>query len=219
MSVSAPTQSPSLWPCFSLRLEPQTCRDGGTRNTDAFHQPVHPALAELRDGASLCLFFTYVGEPEGGDLRQAPELAALVCIIRSFDAGRSWEQKPRTVHTPFLHDEMDGPFVRLIDGALFITYLATSDHRTKDARNNVIRCIRLRVRPDHSGIDLLPAPNRRWSGIRIARHPDKLLPRIKRLNRCKAIKLSTSPSLHAGAFDPALPALPYGGRLFSLRLS
>jgi len=40
------------------------------------------------------------------------------------------------------------------------TYLATGGHRTEDARNNAIRCIRLRVRPDYSGIDLLPAPNR-----------------------------------------------------------
>ncbi len=270
----------------------------------------HPAFVELRDGAILCSFFTYVGEPEDGDLRKAPELAAHVHIIRSFDGGRTWEQKPRTVRTPFLCEETDGPFahlkdgsvlmaidgrpktgppdqaavlrstdrgshwkllstvraahalyeitvaelpdlrlvlmarpegdicwsedhgrtwtppvtfgmrmyapslyvlrdgtlvclhgayarghagLRLIfstdggrtwiapakdygflvdqaygygkamqlpDGSLFITYLATGGHRTEDARNNSIRCIRLRVRPDHSGIDLLPAPNR-----------------------------------------------------------
>jgi hypothetical protein len=270
----------------------------------------HPAFVELRDGTILCSFFTYVGEPEGGDLRKAPELAARVHIIRSFNGGRTWEQKPRTLRTPFLYDETDGPFVRLKDGSvlvaidgrpqsgppdqaavlrstnrgkswkllsiiraghdlqeitvaelpdrrlvlmaraegdicwsedhghtwtppvtfgmrmyapslyvlrdgtlvclhgsyapghgglrvifstdggrtwiapakdhgflvdqaygygkamelpdgsLFITYLATGGHRTEDARNNAIRCIRLRVRADHSGIDLLPAPNR-----------------------------------------------------------
>ncbi len=270
----------------------------------------HPAFVELRDGTILCSFFTYVGEPEGGDFSKAPELAARVHIIRSFDGGRTWEQKPRTASTPFLSDETDGPFVsakdgsvlmaidgrpqtgppdqaavlrstnrgkswkllstiraghdlqeatvaelpdrhlvlmarpegdicwsedhghtwtppvtfgmrmyapslyvlrdgtllclhgsyapghgglrvifstdggrtwiapakdhgflvdyaygygkamKLPDDSLFITYLATGGHRTEDARNNAIRCIRLRVRPDHSGIDLLPAPNR-----------------------------------------------------------
>jgi hypothetical protein len=43
---------------------------------------------------------------------------------------------------------------------LFVTYIATGGHRTEDAKTNGIRCIRLRVRADHSGIDLLPAPNR-----------------------------------------------------------
>ena len=80
----------------------------------------HPAFVELRDGTILCSFFTYVGEPEGGDLRKAPELAVRVNIIRSFDGGRTWEQKPRTVRTPFLYDETDGPFVRLKDGSVLI---------------------------------------------------------------------------------------------------
>lgn len=270
----------------------------------------HPAFVELRDGTILGSFFTYVGEPESGDLSKAPELAARVHIIRSFDGGRTWEQKPRTLRTPFLYDETDGPFARLKDGSvligingrprsgppdqaavlrstnrgktwkllstiqanhdlqeitvaelpdrrlvlmaraegdicwsedrgltwtppvtfgmrmyapslyvlrdgtlvclhgsyapghgglrlifstdggctwiapakdhgflvdqaygygkamelpdgsLFITYLATGGHRSEDARSNAIRCIRLRVRPGHSGIDLLPAPNR-----------------------------------------------------------
>lgn len=270
----------------------------------------HPAFVELRDGTLLCSFFSYMGEPENGNLSQAPELAARVHLIRSFDGGRSWEAKPRRVQTPFLYDETDGPLIRLKDGSvlmaingrpqsgppdqaavlrstdqgrtwnllatiqashdlqeitvaelpderlvlmarpegdiswsedhghtwtppvtfgmrmfapslyvlrdgtlvclhgsyapghgglrlifstnggltwtapakdhgflvdqaygygkaaelpdgsLFITYLATGGHRTEDARNNSIRCIRLRVRPDHTGIDLLPAPNR-----------------------------------------------------------
>lgn len=270
----------------------------------------HPAFAELKDGTILCSFFSYIGEAEGDDLKKSPELAVRTHIIRSFDGGRTWEQKPRTVRTPFLYDETDGPllkmhdgsvmmaingrpqggppdqagFVRsknhgrtwkmvgtvraehdllevtvaelpdgrlvmmarpegdiswsrdhgrswttpvtfglrifapslyvlrdgtlvclhgsytpghgglrvifstdggaswvgagpkhgflvdhaygygkameLPDGSLFVTYLATGGHRTQDAQNNAIRCICLRVRPDHSGIDLLPAPNR-----------------------------------------------------------
>lgn len=270
----------------------------------------HPAFVELDAGTLLCSFFTYMGEPENGDLSRAPELAARVHLIRSFDGGRSWEPKPRTLRTSFLYDETDGPLVRLQDGSvliaingrpksgppdqaavlrstnrgktwkllstiqaghdlqeitvaelpdrrlvlmaraegdicwsddhghtwtppvtfgmrmfapslyvlrdgtlvclhgsyapghgglrvifstdgghtwiapavdhgflvdqaygygkamelpdgsLFITYLATGGHRAEDARSNAIRCIGLRVRPDHSGIDLLPAPNR-----------------------------------------------------------
>jgi hypothetical protein len=80
----------------------------------------HPAFVELDDGTILCSFFTYVGEPENGDLRQAPELAARVHLIRSFDNGRSWEPKPRTLRTPFLYDETDGPLVRLQDGSVLI---------------------------------------------------------------------------------------------------
>ncbi|SIO23307.1 hypothetical protein SAMN05444166_3136 [Singulisphaera sp. GP187] len=53
-----------------------------------------------------------------------------------------------------------GKAMGLPDGSLFITSIATGSHRTEDAKNNGIRCIRLRVRADHSGIDLLPAPNR-----------------------------------------------------------
>ena len=53
-----------------------------------------------------------------------------------------------------------GKAMELPDGSLFITYLATGGHHTSDAQANSIRCIRLRVRPDYSGIDLLPAPNR-----------------------------------------------------------
>ena len=53
-----------------------------------------------------------------------------------------------------------GKAMELPDRSLFITYLATGWHRTADAQSNAIRCIRLRLRPDYSGIDLLPAPNR-----------------------------------------------------------
>jgi hypothetical protein len=53
-----------------------------------------------------------------------------------------------------------GKAMGLSDGSLFIAYIATGGHRTEDARSNAIRCIRLRVRADHSGLDLLQAPNR-----------------------------------------------------------
>ena len=53
-----------------------------------------------------------------------------------------------------------GKAMELDDGSLFISYISTGGHRADDARANAIWCIRLRVRSDHSGIDLLPAPNR-----------------------------------------------------------
>jgi hypothetical protein len=48
----------------------------------------------------------------------------------------------------------------LPDGSLFVTYQDAGGHSTRDARNMSLRSIRVRIRPDHSGIDLLPAPNR-----------------------------------------------------------
>jgi len=267
----------------------------------------HPAFVELRDGTVLCSFFTYMGEPEGGEWKD-PAMATRVLFMRSFDGGRTWEKKPILLRSPFTYDETDGPLVKLKDGSvlvaingrprggppdqaavlrstnrgrtwkmlgtvqashdlqevtvaelpggewvmmarpegdicwsrdrgrtwtapvtfgmrmfapslyvlrdgtllclhgsygrgglrvifsrdgghmwiaagkdhgflvdqsygygkamqlpdgsLFITYLATGGHHTSDAQSNAIRCIRLRVRPGYSGIDLLPAPNR-----------------------------------------------------------
>ena len=53
-----------------------------------------------------------------------------------------------------------GKAMPLPDGSLFISYIATGGHGGSDAAKNAIYGIRLRVRADHSGIDLLQAPNR-----------------------------------------------------------
>ena len=105
-----------------------------------------PSLYVLRDGTLVCLHGSY-GK---GGLR----------VIFSTDGGRTWNA-PAKSHG-FLVDSSYGygKAMELPDGSLFIAYIATGGHRTEDARNNAIRCIRLRVRADHSGIDLLPAPNR-----------------------------------------------------------
>jgi hypothetical protein len=107
-----------------------------------------PSLYVLRDGTLVCLHGSYA--PGHGGLR----------VIFSTDGGRTWIA-PAKDHG-FLVDQAYGygKGMELPDGSLFITYLATGGHRAEDARNNAIRCIRARVRPDHSGIDLLPAPNR-----------------------------------------------------------
>ena len=47
--------------------------------------------------------------------------------------------------------------MELPDGSLFVVYLSTGGHRPEDARANAVRCIRVRLRPDYQGIELLPA--------------------------------------------------------------
>ena len=105
-----------------------------------------PSLYVLRDGTLVCLHGSY-GK---GGLR----------VIFSTDGGETWIA-PAKGHG-FLVDSSYGygKAMELPDGTLFITYIATGGHRTEDAKTNGIRCIRLRVRADHSGIDLLTAPNR-----------------------------------------------------------
>ena len=107
-----------------------------------------PSLLRLRDGTLLCLHGSYA--PGHGGLR----------AIFSRDGGATWIA-PAADHG-FLIDRAYGygKAMELPDGTLFVTYLATGGHRTSDARANAIHCVRFRVRPDHSGIDLLPAPNR-----------------------------------------------------------
>ena len=46
------------------------------------------------------------------------------------------------------------------DGSVHIAYIETGGHRTSDVRNNAIWLIKLRVRSDHSGIELLPVAGR-----------------------------------------------------------
>ena len=90
----------------------------------------------------------------------APTGVAGLRVIFSLDGGHTWLAAGKD--HGFLVDQSYGygKAMELPDGSLFITYLATGGHRTSDAQSNAIRCIRLRVRPDHSGIELLPAPNR-----------------------------------------------------------
>ncbi len=45
------------------------------------------------------------------------------------------------------------------DGSVYIAYIESGGHRTPDARNNSIWSIKLKVRPDHSGIEPLPVLN------------------------------------------------------------
>jgi hypothetical protein len=107
-----------------------------------------PGLRVLQDGTLVCLHGSYA--PGAGGLR----------VIFSRDGGRTWVAP--AVNHGFLVDRSYGygKAMELTDGSLFAVYLSTGGHRTQDAQTNAIHCIRLRVRPDHRGIDLLPGPNR-----------------------------------------------------------
>jgi hypothetical protein len=107
-----------------------------------------PSLYVLRDGTLVCLHGSY--SPGHNGLR----------VIFSADGGQTWTAPAKDYG--FLVDNSYGygKAMELPDGSLFICYIATGGHRTSDAAQNAIRSIRLRIRPDHSGIDLLPAPNR-----------------------------------------------------------
>ena len=76
-------------------------------------------------------------------------------MIRSTDKGKTWSKPVTILDTP---DDDRHP--ALPDGSLFITEQDKGGHTTHDAQNMSIRCLILRIRTDHSGIDLLPAPNR-----------------------------------------------------------
>ena len=106
-----------------------------------------PSLYVLHDGTLVCLHGSYA--PGNGGLR----------VTFSTDGGHTWVA-PAKDHG-FLVDNAYGygKAMELPDGSMFITYLSSGGHRTQDAQSNSIRCIRLRIPPDHSGVELLPAPN------------------------------------------------------------
>lgn len=93
----------------------------------------HPAFVELKDGTLLASFFTYSGEPEGGDWARDPSLAVRVLFVRSFDGGRTWEKKPRLLKTPLLYDETDGPLLRLGDDSVMVAINGREPGASTDA--------------------------------------------------------------------------------------
>jgi hypothetical protein len=116
-----------------------------------------PSLYVLRDGTLVCLHGSY----GAGGLR----------VIFSTDGGQTWIAPaanpgggflPSSRRHGFLIDNSYGygKAMELSDGSLFIVYLRTGGHAATDARSNATQCIRMKIRPDHAGIDLLPAPDR-----------------------------------------------------------
>jgi len=107
-----------------------------------------PSLNVLRDGTLVCLHGSYA--PGAGGLR----------MIFSTDGGKTWIAPAKDHGFLIDHSYGYGKAMELPDGSLYVAYIATGGHGAEDAKHNVIRCIRVRVRADHSGVDLLPAPNR-----------------------------------------------------------
>ena len=70
-----------------------------------------PAVAQLPDGVLVASFFTY---PSTG-----------VAITRSFDDGKTWEQKPRMIRAPFHSLATDGPPLVMPDGSLLLAAYGT----------------------------------------------------------------------------------------------
>lgn len=104
-----------------------------------------PRLITLRDGTLLCLHGSY----GAGGLR----------AMFSTDGGETWiapNEKYGFPVDPSVYGY--GQAVELEDGSVWAAYIHTGGHSSQDARTEALWSIRLRVRPDHSGIDLLPAP-------------------------------------------------------------
>ena len=104
-----------------------------------------PRLISLRDGTLLCLHGSY----GAGGFR----------AMFSNDGGRTWlcpDAKWGFPVDPSVYGYAQA--VELADGTVWAAYIHTGGHSTKDAKTEALWSIRLRVRPDHDGIDLLPAP-------------------------------------------------------------
>ena len=109
-----------------------------------------PTLLVMPDGTLLCHFGDYIG----GNLR----------AIFSTDGGKTWIA-PGKDHG-FLIDHTYGYSRSCLmpDGCAYLAYIGTGGHRPKDASGNSIWSIKLRVRPDHSGIELVPVHSRSPGG-------------------------------------------------------
>jgi hypothetical protein len=106
-----------------------------------------PGLVVLRDGTLLCLHGSY----GGGGFR----------AILSGDGGQTWMAPARNhgfAVDPSVYGYGRG--LQMPDGSIFAVYIHTGGHTTKDAQTEALWAIRFRVRPDRSGVDLLPAPGR-----------------------------------------------------------
>ncbi len=106
-----------------------------------------PSLEVLKDGTLLCIHGSY----GAGGLR----------VIFSRDGGHTWIAPNAKYGFLIDHSYGYGKATQLRDGTLFLTYLNTPGIDPVQATSNSIWCIRMAVRSHYSGIDLLPAPNRK----------------------------------------------------------
>lgn len=152
MSEQGLAQLPSGRLVLIIRPEGDICfsDDGGRSWTEPESLGIRmfePQLLALRDGTLLCIHGSYAA----GGLR----------AIFSTDGGQTW-----IAPAPNYGFAIDtsvygyGKGIELPDGSVYIAYLNSGGHTLKDAQTEAIWAIRIRVRPDHSGIDILPAPGR-----------------------------------------------------------
>ncbi|MEN6451268.1 MAG: sialidase family protein [Thermoguttaceae bacterium] len=102
-----------------------------------------PSLTVLHDGTLVCLH----GSCRVGGLR----------VIFSRDGGQTWLAPASD--RGFAVDRRVygyGRCTELADGSLLAVYIDTAGHRREDAQHESLFSRRFRVRPDNSGIDLLP---------------------------------------------------------------
>ncbi len=119
--------------------------DGGhtwTPPTSVGIQTFAPTLTVLHDGTLLCL---YMGGAAQG-----------LYAMFSTDGGKTWITS--SPHAGFLVDRVYGygQSVVLPDGSVYLVYQNTMSLNAEQMKNQALFALRLRVRPDHSGIDLLP---------------------------------------------------------------
>ncbi len=81
-------------------------------------------------------------------------------LIFSADGGHTWIAPAKDHGFLVDHCYGYGKAMELADGSLFVVNQGTGGHSAQDAKSMSLRCLRVRIRPDHSGVDLLPAPNR-----------------------------------------------------------
>jgi len=104
-----------------------------------------PRLMALRDGTLLCLHGSY----GAGGFR----------AMFSRDGGETWtcpHEKWGFPVDPSVYGY--GQAVELSDGSIWAVYIHTGGHATQDAKTEALWSIRLRVRHEPEGIELLPAP-------------------------------------------------------------
>lgn len=104
-----------------------------------------PRLMALRDGTLLCLHGSY----GAGGFR----------AMFSRDSGHTWicpNEKWGFPVDPSVYGY--GQAVELSDGSIWAVYIHTGGHATQDAKTEALWAIRLRVRHEPEGIELLPAP-------------------------------------------------------------
>ncbi|MEN6459720.1 MAG: sialidase family protein [Thermoguttaceae bacterium] len=124
--------------------------DGGrtwTKPTSLGMRMFEPGLTVLRDGTLVCLHGSYA--PGAGGLR----------VIFSRDGGQTWIAPARDHGFAVdAHVYGYGRCVEMPDGTLLAVYIKTGCHRDEDRRRGTLLAVRFRIRPDYSGIDVLPAP-------------------------------------------------------------